>query len=119
MGIGEAASKFAEGYRLARAGKSEAAAKQRAEQEAQVDRLFKMADIVDDPAMKETLFGRATDLMDQLENPPKAKKKGGIGQTIAELFKFGTPDTSDPSKQPQPAAQQPFGPPPVAPDSRT
>lgn len=127
-GLGSIASSFAQGYQQARGIKRQQEHQDREEQYGHVDRLFKMADMVQDPKMKETLFNSATSLMDQLDSPKPANKKPGIGGTIAQLFGFGnkkpaagmgpTNRTFDPAQLDQPSAL-PAVPDPVSPDSQT
>jgi hypothetical protein len=105
-GIGTIAGNFAQGYRQSRAQKTQESLQQQQAQYEHADRLFKMADMVQDPKMKDTLFSSATQILDSLESPTKTKSNPkGIGAMFGSMFGIGhqKPQVATPSA-PAPAA---------------
>ncbi len=88
---------------------------------------MQMADRVDDPKMKDTLFASATQLLDSMESGKQPKKNPkGIGSIFGNLFGIGhhaeTPAASDPAAAPapaKPAEASAAAPEAVAPGSQT
>lgn len=86
--LGEIAAQFTNGYKSTQAQKqSQDLAAQQAQYE-HAGRLFQMADQVQDPKMKDTLFSSATQIMDGLNKPQKKDPKG-IGAMLGSLFGIG------------------------------
>ncbi len=115
-GLGAIAGNFSEGYRQARAQKNQESLQQQQMQYEHASRLFQMADQVQDPKMKDTLFSSASQILDSIEKPQKKDPKG-IGAILGGMFGIG--HHAPMSTAGKPAADAMAGPPrpPAAPEA--
>lgn len=124
-GLGAIAGNFAEGYRQARAQKTQQSMQQQQLDYEHANRLFQMADQVQDPHMKDTLFSSATRILESLESPTKTKSNPkGIGAMFGSMFGIGhQKDTPAPSVSETPMGpakpMESVAPGAVSPDSQT